>query len=188
MYHYKLEFYWWYSLHFPVRYCAAQSCTAYFTPFEKPHTIKQFIQTIQRFFSNNSPYDLACNYLHIYLYFLVLLRTALWGLYPIALTATQSWPDGSRGMSHGLQLAVITHLWFVGLNLGWDCLNRHWLRIHFTSGNFHRFQRPLITFCTALTAGTFLPLALCSETGKESTRCSFVSWCWKLLQLKLPTQ
>ena len=45
-----------------------------------------------KFFSNNSPYDF--NYLHIYLYFLVLLRTALWGLYPIALTATQSGPDG----------------------------------------------------------------------------------------------
>ena len=75
------------------------------------------------------------------------------------------------GIRHGLQLAGITLLWLVGLNIDQDRLVTR-----FTMGSRNQwefppfFSSPWQSFCTALTAGKWLPLELCEGTVKESNQ------------------
>ena len=70
-------------------------------------------------------------------------------------------------MRHGLQLAGITLLWSVGLNLGCNCLNHNGLWDHVTSGNFHCFSETTNSpFAQRQWWAICPPLMLCKETLK----------------------
>ena len=69
-------------------------------------------------------------------------------------------------MRHGFQLAGITLLWLVGLNIDWDCLVPHCIMGSRDQWEFPLFGGPQWqSLCTALT----VPLVLCKGTVKESS-------------------
>ena len=81
--------------------------------------------------------------------------------------------DCQWGMRHGLQVAGITLLWLVGLNIDWDYLLPHCIMGSCDQWEFplffrHQWQSP----CTAPTAGKCLPLGLCKGTVNQSS----VTW------------
>ena len=97
-------------------------------------------------------------------------------------TASQSLNSGCMELSvgykrHHLQLTRIVYLWLADLNMCWEMPqsqgavgSRDWWEFRpFFRGHW---QSP----CTALMAGKCLPLRLCMETVKESTKLLGMSW------------
>ena len=75
-------------------------------------------------------------------------------------------------MRHGLQLADITLVWLVCLNIDWDCLVPYCIMDSWDQWEFPPFFKPQWqSLCTALPAGKCLPLGLCKGTVKESNCC-----------------
>ena len=74
-------------------------------------------------------------------------------------------------MRQGHQLAGITLLWLVGLEIDWDSLVPHCIMGSRDEWESPMFFRPKWQFlCTALTADNCLPFGLCKGTVKESKR------------------
>ena len=88
------------------------------------------------------------------------------------------------GMIHCLQLAGITLLWLVGLNIDWDCLVPHCIM---TSGNSHRLSHPSGSPFSPKYRQCFL-LRLCRGTVIESRWGKFTSYGMECLWTRQPTK
>ena len=121
---------------------------------------------------------------------------SVWHIYILAVFHETPWPNSipnlltvkqskfgvsrtvSMELRYVLQLASVTLLWLVGLNIGWDCPSCNGLWVLVTGGNFLSFSKATDSpLAQPSWQANCLSLGLCKETVKQSTYHPFWGTC-----------